>query len=164
MVRERQLSGGRFVVRFFAFATLLFAALYLATDSETERLTHGVALLVQAALRPFGMRSLVEGATIRVPGFSASVVDQCTAIYESALLAAAMLAFPSTVKARVAGIALCIVALSLLNLVRITSLMLVGAWFPSWFSAFHLYAWQAIIAAAVVALWLGWIGRVRAQA
>jgi len=153
-------AQARFLRRFCLFTLLLFAALYLATDGETASLTHAVALLVQFVLRGLGMRTRLEDATIHVRGFTVSVVDQCTAVYESALLAAAMLAFPATARARAAGIALGAFALSTLNVLRIASLLVVGAWLPDWFSAVHLYAWQAILAAAVVALWLGWIGRV----
>jgi archaeosortase B (VPXXXP-CTERM-specific) len=157
-------AQARFLRRFCLFTLLLFAALYLATDAETASLTHVVALLVQSVLRGLGIRTRLEGATIHVPGFTVSVVDQCTAVYESALLAAAMLAFPATGRERAAGIAVGTFALAALNVLRIATLLLVGAWLPDWFSAVHLYAWQAILAAAVVALWLGWISRVGAHA
>jgi archaeosortase B (VPXXXP-CTERM-specific) len=156
-------GGGRFLLRFCSCALVLFLVLYFATDDETASLKRGVAFLVDGMLRAVGMRPTLEGATIRVPGFSVAVVDQCTALYESALLVAAIVAFPATTAERAAGIVLGIVTLSSLNLVRIASLVLVGAWFPDWFSAFHLYAWQATITVAVVAYWLGWIARVGAR-
>lgn len=155
-------GGGRFVARFCSCSLVLFLVLYFATDDETAFLKRGVALVVDGVLRAVGMQTTLQGATIRVPGFSVAVVDQCTAVYESALLAAAILAFPATTHQRATGITLGIVTLSTLNVVRIVSLVIVGAWLPDWFSAFHLYAWQATFAVVVVIFWLGWVARVGA--
>jgi archaeosortase B (VPXXXP-CTERM-specific) len=155
--------GRRFLGRFCSSALVLFLLLYFATDDDTALLKRAVAFLADGMLRAVGMRSSLEGVTIRVPGFSVSVVDQCTVVYESALLVAAILAFPATTRQRGTGIILGVVALSALNVVRVANLVLVGAWFPGWFPVLHLYVWQAIIAGAVVAIWLGWIAWVGAR-
>jgi exosortase H (IPTLxxWG-CTERM-specific) len=157
-------GGPRFLARFCAIALGLFALLYVATDSETAWLTHAEASTVLALLHALGMHARLDGPRLAVPGFSASVVDQCTAVYESALLVAAILAFPAAARKRAWGIGIGLLGLAVLNLMRITSLFVVGAWLPEWFTALHLYAWQAIVAAAVLAFWLGWITGTRENA
>ena len=157
-------GGSRFLMRFCGLALGAFAILYFATEGETAWLTHVEASAVLALLHGLGLHARLDGPRLAVPGFSASVVDQCTAVYESALLVAAILAFPANARERAWGIGIGVLLLVALNLVRIASLLVVGAWLPEWFTALHLYAWQAILAAAVVGFWLGWIARTHRDA
>ena len=77
---------------------------------------------------------------------------------------AALAAFPSTWKQKLAGFLVGFFAIQLLNLVRIISLFYMGQWSMTWFEWFHLYLWQALIiidALVVWLLWLRWISRDR---
>mgnify|MGYP003382444000 CR=1 FL=1 len=73
------------------------------------------------------------------------------------VLIAAMLAFPAPCRYRLAGIAVGIFAIQVLNLVRIVSLFFLGLWSQTAFEWAHLYVWQALIMLDALVVWLLWI-------
>ncbi len=50
------------------------------------------------------------------------------------------------------------------NVGRVVSLGALGMFAPNWFEVSHLYVWQALFFATVVACWFGWILRLRPRA
>jgi exosortase H (IPTLxxWG-CTERM-specific) len=76
------------------------------------------------------------------------------------LLAAAVIAYPSSLKLKVLGIALGFVAIQAVNLVRIITLYYMADWTPQIFEFFHLYLWQALIMLDVLVVWLVWLKQV----
>ena len=62
-------------------------------------------------------------------------------------------------KAKAFGAALGLVALTLVNLVRIISLFLIGSAYPEYLEVAHLLVWQTAIILFAIVLWLLWVGR-----
>jgi exosortase/archaeosortase family protein len=97
----------------------------------------------------------VQGAVIggRYP---LEIVKNCDAIEILILFAAAVLAFPASLRQRAWGLALGLPALVLLNLLRICTLYFIGAHAPERFDTFHVEVWPLCLVAATTLLFLGY--------
>jgi len=99
----------------------------------------------------------VRGAQIANSRFAVQVSDGCDAIQISALLAAAVIAFPAPLGRRVRGVLLGVAWLQLLNFVRIVSLFLIGAYFSSAFQPAHKVVWPTFLIIVTIATWIFWV-------
>jgi exosortase H (IPTLxxWG-CTERM-specific) len=90
-------------------------------------------------------------------GFAVSIEAGCNGVEAMLVLLAAMLAFPAPWRMKVAGIVLGVLAVQVLNLVRIISLFYLGQWSPTAFEWAHLYLWQVLIMIDVLVVWLVWM-------
>lgn len=154
----------RFCLRFSLCVVVLFAVLFVLDDEGAAPVSRLIASAVAAGLGLIGVGVEQVGTTLAVGGFRGAVVEQCTALFESALLIAAIWAWPAPVQDRLRGVILGVGFLFLVNLVRVSSLMLIGAHAPGWFTTAHLYVWQGLLVATVGASWLIWARSVRTVA
>jgi exosortase H (IPTLxxWG-CTERM-specific) len=117
-----------------------------------------------AALFDSGVTS--SGALIldRASGFGVRIVAGCNGVEAMLVLAAAILAFRASWRARLIGLAAGFVAIQALNLVRVVSLFYLGRWNFAVFEFAHLYLWQALIMLDVVVVWLLWLRWVHGEA
>ena len=92
--------------------------------SPLNDLTAGVLGFI---LSVFGLDVVTNGSTVRLDGFGMEIVDERTGIYEMLVYAAAVLAFPTTIRKKVIGIALGTPLLAVLNMARLISLASLGA-------------------------------------
>lgn len=90
-------------------------------------------------------------------GFAVAILPGCNGVEASAILLAGMLAFPASWKMRLIGVAAGVLAVQLVNLVRIISLFYIGQWSLEWFNIAHHLIWQALIMFDVVVVWLLWV-------
>ena len=90
-------------------------------------------------------------------GFAVSIEAGCNGIEATIVLIAAMLAFPSPWKHKLAGLVAGIVAVQGLNIIRVISLFYLGQWNRDVFEWAHLYVWQALIMLDVLIVWLIWV-------
>jgi exosortase H (IPTLxxWG-CTERM-specific) len=93
-------------------------------------------------------------------GFAVSIEAGCNGVEATLVLLAAMLAFPAPWKHKVIGLVLGILAVQLLNILRVISLFYLGQWNYDVFEWAHLYVWQALIMLDVLVVWLIWVRRV----
>lgn len=102
---------------------------------------------------------LASGRVIqsKVSGFGVSIEAGCNGVEAAIILIAGMLAFPSSWKQKLVGIAIGIVAVQGVNLLRIISLFYLGQWSVHAFEFAHLYLWQALIMLDVLVVWLLWV-------
>lgn len=96
-------------------------------------------------------------------GFGVSIEAGCNGVEAAIILIAGTLAFPSSFKLKLAGIVIGIVAVQVVNLLRIISLFYLGQWNYQAFEFAHLYLWQALIMLDVLVVWLLWIRAVSRQ-
>ena len=108
-----------------------------------------------------GVAAHASGATVAVSGFAVEIKNNCNAIYEIGLYAAAVWAYPAPLRDRLVGTVVGAAVLYAVNALRILSLIALGAYARPWFEAAHLYAWQLLFLAVVAACWLGWALRAR---
>jgi exosortase/archaeosortase family protein len=94
-----------------------------------------------------------------VPALPLEVTLACSGADALALCAAAILAYPTRWRRRLAGAAGGIALILTLNTVRIGTLGRAAA-SPAWFALLHLYAWPALLTLAIagyVFAWMRWV-------
>ena len=112
-----------------------------------------------AMLRLFGQSTTVVGTTVQSGQFGITVVTACTGLFATGLFVIAVAAFPARWRAKLAGVAIGIGGLYVVNLIRLISLYFVGVHFPGILDAVHQLVWQSLLIALAVALWLLWASR-----
>lgn len=155
----------RFLTLFVVIVVALFAAELTppAQHALVVPWTEVVARLSAALITPFDSHVLAYGRVLQstADGFAVSIEAGCNGVEACLLLAAAMLAFPAPWMRKVVGIAGGVLAVQLLNLVRVVSLFYLGQWNRSAFEWAHLYVWQTLIMVDVLVVWLIWLRWVR---
>jgi exosortase/archaeosortase family protein len=154
-------EAARFCVRFAVLTAVSFTALSLITDDELGPYLTALAVATAHGLALLGMDVTREGTLVSALGFTVRVEGQCSALYETALLSAAILASPFPIWRKLLGILVGTGAILAANLVRIASLVVIGALAPRYFTGAHLFVWQAILVALIASFWLVWIDRAR---
>jgi exosortase H (IPTLxxWG-CTERM-specific) len=128
-------------------------------DHVIEPFTAGVAVASGHALDLIGQDVTMDGTVIRNRRFAVNIKNGCNGVETMIIFLAAVLAFPASWKARLAGLAIGIVAIQLVNLVRVVALFLTGAYFPAFFDSSHTVIWQTIVILFGVLLWIFWANR-----
>jgi len=153
--------GGQFLSLFGLLALAMFSVLATpwATAGFVQPFTQALVHLCQLIVHPFDSRIVADGDILRfTDGVGAvRVLAGCNAVEVCALLAAAMLAFPTTILRSLAGAAFAILALQTVNLLRIVSLLYLSRGEPSLFEFFHNYVWDAMIGLEGLVLFFGWV-------
>jgi exosortase/archaeosortase family protein len=157
-------EGLRFCALFSALAVAVFAALYAGQDAIVAPVNRHLAWLAERCLRALGVAATSAGPFVSVRGFGVEIRNNCNAVYEIGLYAAAVWAYPASVPARALGTLVGAGVLYTVNLVRVLALIALGVFARDWFDLAHLYAWQLVFLAAVAACWVGWVIRVRPRA
>ena len=151
----------RFGLLFAAIVVGLFAAELTPPGQRwfVDPWTAGVANVSTALARIFDPNVVAAGPTLIEPtsGFSVTILAGCNGVEAMIVLAAAILAFPAPWRHRLVGLAIGVLAIQLLNLVRIVSLFYLGQWNMRVFEWAHLYAWQVLIMLDALVVWLVWL-------
>ena len=151
----------RFILTFAVLIAIFYGVYHFPypADSTPERLSIGYlsayAWLAGSTLGVLGEDVRIDGQDIH-GRYNLRIVRGCDAVEGKALFIAAVLAFPVAWRRRLLGVVVGLIALVLLNLVRITSLYYVGIHWPSLFDRMHMEVWQGVFVVAAVALWLAW--------
>lgn len=153
------------MARFFIlFIVILVALLALELTPPVQAAlvlpwTEGLARISAALVTLFDPHVLAKGKILlsTTNGFIVSIEAGCNGIEAAIVLIAAMLAFPAPWKHRAIGILAGLVAVQVLNVVRVISLFYLGQWDARVFEWAHLYLWQALIMLDVLIVWLVWI-------
>lgn len=147
-----------FVAKFCAALIVFYAivALNPVNDFVIVPFTAIVARCAAAILGTLESGIQVTGTVIRSPRFALDVENGCNGIEAAILLAAAILAFPSTLRSRLIGLAVTGVAIELLNLVRLGSLFWLGEYHRPIFDFFHVAVWQSLVILAAIAMFIFW--------
>jgi exosortase/archaeosortase family protein len=145
------------VVLALGFSALFLSASFLEIVVEPLSLLY--ARIAGLGLGLLGAEVSTSGPLIHLPNLSVEVVHQCTGIGVAVLLFAAVLAFPSSWRAKIVGIGLSVAVMAVVNLLRIASLCWVGMYSLSALEIGHLYVWPPVVMIAAVATLLVWIQR-----
>jgi len=94
------------------------------------------------------------------PRFAVTIYNGCNGLITSLIFIAGVLAFPARTTAKLIGVAGGLLAIQVVNLVRIVSLFYIGIFLPDWFNDAHIFVWQSLVILAGVALWVIWANRV----
>src|SRR3982750_2651847 len=138
----------RFLLVFVALLALLFAVELTpwAQAWLVNPWTNAVAGVSGDVIRVFDGSITASGNVISssTDSFAISIEAGCNGVEATLVLIAAMLAFPVAWLHRARGIAIGVVAVQLLNIVRVVSLFYLGRWNDVAFEWAHLYVWQAL--------------------
>ena len=151
---------GKSVVLFILLLVLL-EGIYLLTNQSwaVVMFAKTTANLTATILSLLGESVRVDGVSLYSPLLNMRIVSECTAIIPTMVFASAILAFPSKISLKVKGIILGIIALNLINLVRVVSLFYIGTHFPSHMEFAHVIVWQAAMILIAIGLWSLWAVR-----
>ena len=146
-----------FVVLLGAGFTLI--SVHWVNDHVIEPFTGGIAHASGAALNLLGQNVTMQGTVIRNARFAVNIRNGCNGVEAMLIFLAAVLAFPASWKSRLAGLGLGILAIQVVNLVRVVALFLTGIYFPKIFDTSHTVIWQTIVILFGVVLWIFWANR-----
>ena len=85
---------------FALLAVAIFAALYAAHDAVIVPLNRHIAWIAGAGLGALGLSAVTVGPVISTRGFAVEIKNNCNAIFELGLYAAAVGAYPASVSAK----------------------------------------------------------------
>lgn len=128
-------------------------------DHAIEPFTGGIARLSGAVLNLLGQHVALRGTVIQGPHFAVNIRNGCNGVEAMLIFLSAVLAFPASWRSRLAGLALGTLAIQAVNLVRVVSLYLTGAYLPRFFDASHTVIWQSVVILCGVLLWVFWANR-----
>src|SRR4051812_28584096 len=134
-------------------------SLHWVNDHVIEPFTAGIARTSGGVLNAMGQHVSMDGTVIRSLHFAGNIRNGCNGGEAMLIFLAAVLAFPASWKSRLAGLALGILAIQVVNLVRVVALFLTGVYFPKIFDTSHTVIWQTIVILFGVLLWIFWANR-----
>ncbi len=151
----------RFLVLFLVLLGASFTVLALrpVNDKVVVPYTTQVARASAATLDLLGENATVQGCVVSSPRFAVTIYNGCNGLITSLIFISGVLAFPARWPAKLLGVLGGLVAIQLINLVRIVSLFYVGVFIPQFFNQSHIFVWQSIVILAGVALWVYWAHR-----
>jgi exosortase H (IPTLxxWG-CTERM-specific) len=118
---------------------------------------HLIARVSGSILAVLGQDITVTGVSIHSSKFSVNIIRGCDAVEAIALYVCAVLAFPLPFMKKLPGMIAGTLLLLILNLIRIVSLFLIGAYSPRIFGLMHLDVWQALFIFFAVVFWILWL-------
>ena len=156
------------MVRFFILFVVMLAVLFgleltpWVQDWFVVPWTSALASISTSIVTLFDGNIEATGKIMRstTNGFAVSIEAGCNGVEAMLVLLAAMLAFPASWKRKAVGLVIGILAVQLLNILRVISLFYLGQWNYDVFEWAHLYVWQALIMLDVLVVWLIWVRRV----
>ncbi len=147
----------RFLVLLVAFYFVV--ASHPVNDAVIVPFTAGIARASAVILNVIGEKVSVAGTEITSGTFAVNIENGCNGVEAALLFGSAILAFPAPWTRRLAGLLAGMVAIQVLNLVRVVSLFWIGAHRPALFSSSHTVLWQSAVVLASVLLFLLWASR-----
>ena len=156
------------MVRFFVVFVVVLAVMFgleltpWAQAYFVVPWTNALAAISTSIVTLFDPNVVASGKVIRsaTNGFAVSIEAGCNGVEATLVLFAAILAFPAPKRHKVIGLVIGVLAVQLLNIVRVISLFYIGQWNLEVFEWAHQYVWQALIMLDVLIVWLIWVRRV----
>jgi exosortase/archaeosortase family protein len=107
-------------------------------------------------LRALGIEAHSNGPHVVSRLSTFTIILECTFLFISNIYVSAILAYPSSVKAKFLGICFGLPALFLVNTIRIVSLAFVSRYFPRHLDMAHYLVWQALLVILIASFWIYW--------
>ncbi|MEA2166098.1 MAG: hypothetical protein QOK37_4225 [Thermoanaerobaculia bacterium] len=147
-----------FVAKFCVALLVLYAVIALnqVNDAVIVPFTEIVARSSALLLRGIENGVSTQGTVMLSSRFALDVRNGCNGVEATILLIAAILAFPATLRSRIAGLLIASIAIELLNVVRLSSLFWLGEHYRRVFDLFHVAVWQSLIILAAISLFVLW--------
>ncbi len=153
----------RFTLIFF-LSLLGFSVLSVGTALQNHLHVAETAFAASATwmAQRAGSAATVHDNTISVNSLSLSINHECTGVFVLFVLVSFIAAYPSRLRAKVLGMLAGITLLSLINMIRIATLVRISEFYPNLFVYFHEYVWQGAFLMMVTlyaVTWVEWVRR-----
>jgi exosortase H (IPTLxxWG-CTERM-specific) len=122
-----------------------------------------LAKAVTFIINLFGAAATASDAVVQSPQFTLSIAMGCDGVEATCLFLAGVLAFPTSWRARLIGLAAGIPLIQLINVIRLVGLYNAGIFLPSMIEELHIYVAQAIVIFLSTAILIYWLERVAHQ-
>lgn len=149
----------KFLLLFVFFWVAFFFIAWIFTD-RLSVLCPWTAHQVSWAMKLLGVESDVSGSLVTFGPRSVTIVLECTALQVAMIYTALVLAYPSSVKAKLIGIGIGLPLILIVNVIRLIIICFVLWWKPQYFEMMHIYVWQVVFIVVVVAMAALWIEKV----
>lgn len=149
-------GGGIRTIRFAVAALVLFGASLLVPENAFEPINRITATMAAELLGLLGGNVHAVGTLVRLDGFSARVVAECSVLNPAILFVSFVLAADASPRSKACGILAGIPILNSINVLRIAAVIATGAAAPSLFEAVHVYGGQILMVVAVLGGALFW--------
>ena len=148
----------RFIIQFAGLLLLGFVIVVIpAVQTHVlQPFTESLAAASAGLLNAIGHEVTRFGTIISSPTFAVDVRNGCNGVEAALILIAAILATPARWRARLLGVAGGFVILQAVNLVRISSLYLLGFYDRELFDLFHSAVWQVLIILVAFGIFVFW--------
>src|SRR5215210_1774559 len=163
-------SANQKALRFLALFALTFGICYFlfgispgVRQGIIKPYTELLAKAVAAIINLFGAGATADGAIVQSSVFSINIAMGCDGVEASSLFLAGVLAFPTSWRARLIGLALGLPAIQVINLARLVGLYYAGIIAPSAVEGIHVYVAQTIVILLSTAILIFWLERFAAQ-
>jgi len=153
-----QRPESRFLILFLGILGVSFFVIALRPVDEAvvAPYTAFIARVSGAVLRLFGEDLTVTGCQLASPRFAVTIFNGCNGLITSLVFVSGVLAFPARWSAKLLGAVGGLLAIQIVNLVRIISLYYIGVFLPDFFNQSHIFVWQSIVILFGVTLWVIW--------
>ena len=158
------------VLRFLALFAAIFGICYFIFGiAQGVRMglikpyTTLLAKAVAAIINMFGAAATASDAVVQSPKFTLNIAMGCDGVEASCLFLAGVLAFPTSWRARLIGLAAGIPLIQLINVARLVGLYYAGIFLPSVVEEVHVYVAQTIVILLSTAILIYWLERVANQ-
>jgi len=144
---------------FAAFMLTCHAVLWLAVPvwKEADPLREYTTRIVSFLLSKLNITNAVSGYAITLRNDSWIVTQECTAINVLILFVSFVLAYASSIRAKLLALVFGIPFIVVCNVTRLVTLGLLTEYLPSKAHFFHDFVWQSVFVFLVIAMWLIWI-------
>jgi exosortase H (IPTLxxWG-CTERM-specific) len=158
------------VLRFLFLFAAIFGVCYFifgiaqgVRNGIIQPYTTLLARLVVITINVFGAGATASGAVVQSPRFTLNIAMGCDGVEATCLFLAGVLAFPTTWRARLVGLAAGLPLIQLINVVRLVGLYYAGIFLPSIVEEVHVYVAQTIVILLSTAILFYWLERVANQ-
>ena len=135
----------------------------LVTSAAFKHIITFTARITGLILGVLGTPAEANGTLVSSDDFAVTIIGECTGIVPMLIFLSAVVAYPCGIKHKLAGMGMGIVALYLLNLIRIVSLFSIGSSYPDFLETAHMVLWQGLMILLALILWLFWANRLTGE-
>jgi exosortase/archaeosortase family protein len=149
----------RFVVGFLVLVGLFQLAIFyvIAPSAAFDVYLNLSARAGAFALGLIGQDVTLQGSSLVGPELAIEVRRGCDGLAPASILASAVLAFPGPARSKALGLAMGLGVILVANVLRISSLFLIGLHLPEHFDQSHHFTWPVGLIVLAMLCWMAWV-------
>ena len=154
-----------FVLRFLGVLIVFYTAYALSKRSDAFEAHRAFIATVSTWLIGVPFDGVTRAGTLITHPDQAGLAigEGCDAIYAILCFVGGVLAFASSWRAKLLGLAVGLLVIEILNVVRIVSLFVIQRYAPDYFHVAHTAIWEVVFVLAAVTMWSVWAVRVQGE-